>query len=106
MFGSNVAVLDEQSQLMSGRITGEYGFETDSLATGNAFGENNFFGNISSTDNGLLVATSTTLPVIGQCAMGQMPSNYAGLSRVSERPPTATTYSLMTARPSGYVTPY
>jgi len=35
-----------------------------------------------------------------------MPSSYAGPSTVSVRPPTATTYSLLTARPGGYATPY
>ena len=101
MFGSNVAVLDEQSQLMSGRIASEYGLETNTLATGNAFDENIFSENISFTDNGLLAATNTTLPVIGQRAMGPAPSNYTGPFRVSVRPPTATTYSLLTARPGG-----
>jgi len=54
----------------------------------------------------LLAAASTTLPVIGQSAMGPMPSNYDGLSRVSVRPLTATTYSLMIARPGSYATSY
>ena len=106
VFGSNVTVLDEQSQLMSGRTASQYGFQTDTLATGNAFGENIFSENISFADNSLLAAANTTLPVIGQHAMGLMPSNYVGFSRVSVQPPTATTYSLLAARPGGYATPY
>jgi len=106
VFGSNVAVLDEQSQLMSGRTASQYGFQTDTLVTGNAFGENIFSENISFADNSLLAAANTTLLVIGQHPMGLMPSNYAGFSRVSVQPPRATTYSLLAARPGGYATPY
>jgi len=45
---------------MSGRIASQYGFETNTLATGNAFDENIFSGNISFADNSLLAAASTT----------------------------------------------
>jgi len=91
---------------MSGRIASQYGFETHTLGTGNAFDKNIFSEIISFADSGFLAAAGTTLPAIGQHAMGPMPSNYAGFSRVSVRPPTATTYSLLTARPGNYATPY
>ena len=88
---------------MSGRLASQYGFETNTLATGDAFDENIFSENISLANNILLAAANTTLPVIGQHAMGPMPNNHAGFS---VRLATATTYSLLASRPGGYATPY